>query len=77
MNKPRRKELQKALELLEQARDIIEVAMEEEQEAYDNLPESIQEGDMGYTMDENISDLMTAVDSIDELTEGINGVIDR
>ena len=52
MNKARRKELGKAVELIQQAKELIEQCMDEEQEAYDNLPESLQYGERGMTMEE-------------------------
>jgi tRNA U34 2-thiouridine synthase MnmA/TrmU len=77
MNKPRRKELQKALELLEQARDIIGAVMEEEQDAYDNLPDGIQDGEQGCNMSDNISDLEDVVDELDSQCENIEDIITR
>ena len=77
MNNPRRKELRKALELLEEALSIIEVAWEEEQDSFDNLPEGIQESERGEIIEENASRLEEIADSIggqiDELVEIIEG----
>lgn len=42
MNNERRKRLEKAIDLIEQAKDIIDGVHDDEVEAYDNLPESIQ-----------------------------------
>lgn len=42
MNKIRRKQLQEASELIAKAQGIIESVKDDEQEAHDNLPESIQ-----------------------------------
>lgn len=67
MNKPRRKKLQEALNLLEQARTIIEECADEEQEAFDNLPESIQYGEQGEKMEEMISNMIDAYETIDEI----------
>lgn len=67
MNKPRRKELEKALGFLAQARDIIEQCKDEEQEAFDNLPEGIQYGEQGERMEEFIYILEDAVDTIEEI----------
>ena len=65
MNRIRRKELSKALELLEQAKDIIEACRDEEQEAYDNLPEGIQSSDRGEMMDGYIYEMEDAMESIE------------
>jgi len=64
MNKQRRKDIEKATALLEQAREIIDTVQEGEQESYDNLPESIQDSERGETMYDNIDTLQTASDNI-------------
>ena len=63
MNQQRRERLRKA-------RDEIEAIKDEEQEAYDNLPESLQDGEQGEKMDENIGDL-------DEAISVLYGILDR
>lgn len=78
MNKERRKKLAKALELMQEADAILEeVKEEEEEEAFDNLPESIQDSDRGETMQgyiETIDDtrdyLSDAVDTLADQLEG-------
>lgn len=71
MNKQRRKELEKAVALLAEAREIIEACMDEEQEAFDNMPESIQESERGEQMEEYIYNMETAIDAIEEVETGI------
>lgn len=41
----------------------------EEQEAYDNLPESLQDGDKGIKISEAIDNLDSAYSSIEEVGE--------
>lgn len=74
MNAQRRKMIQKALGLVSEARSILEEALEEEQEAFDNMPESLQYSDRGATMEENIDNLETAVSTLEEV-EGLEDVI--
>lgn len=74
MNIARRKRLAEALTLLESAKDVIEEVMEEEQEAFDNLPESLQGADRGVEMEEYIGDLENAVDSLDDLLDVIGEI---
>ena len=50
MNKQRRKRLEKSYGLIDEAMEIIQDVMDEEQEAYDNLPESFQNGERGEEM---------------------------
>ena len=66
MNKQKRKQLEKSSGLIDEARDIIQGVMEEEQEAYDNLPENFQSGERGGEMTEYIESLEETVGFLDE-----------
>lgn len=73
MNKERRKYLEKCkrdfetiLSLKDELVYDLETIRDEEQEAYDNMPEQFQETDRGYNMQSNI-DLLDAI--IDKLGE--------
>lgn len=77
MNKARRKQLEDLIEQLSVIKESIEAVLEEEQEAFDNLPEGIQESERGEVMQENIDNLQTAADSLEsEVIDYIQGVID-
>lgn len=75
MNARRRKELKKAMELIEQAYSIIETVKEEEIEAYDNLPEGLQNTEQGQRMDEIAFDLEDIVGSLEEHTESLDQIV--
>lgn len=75
MNAARRKELSKAIDLIEQAKEIISAVAEEEREAYDNLPEGLQESEMGEKMNE-IADDLEYID-LDEVVDTIQEIIER
>ena len=82
MNRERRKELSKAIDLLEEAKSKIEEATEkvdackcEEEEAYDCLPESLQDGEKGDTMQENIDGLDEALSNIEDMPATIEEII--
>lgn len=66
MNKARRKQLERALGALSDARSLIEEMKDEEQEAFDNMPESIQTSDRGETMEEIIYKLEDIVSSLED-----------
>lgn len=73
MNKLRRKELSRIIEKLErlealrlEIKDELETVLEEEQEAFDNLPESLQESERGQQMQEYIEAMDGALDALDE-----------
>ena len=58
MNKARRKRLDNVVEELQ-------VILEEEEEAWDNLPENFQYSERGDTMQENIGQIQSAIDEIE------------
>lgn len=72
MNKERRKEIEQATQLLgdisEKVAELIaqiEGIRDAEQEAFDALPESFQEGDRGQTMQEAIDSLENALSELE------------
>lgn len=66
MNKARRTAIKKVFEQLEELMATVEVIRDEEQDAFDNLPESFQSSERGETMEENIDTLDSAYNSIEE-----------
>lgn len=74
MNRARRKRLSDALELIAQAKDILDEVKDEEQEAFDNLPENFQYGERGEQMEEYISDIEEAFDNLEEAEELISDI---
>jgi hypothetical protein len=50
-------------------KDELEAIKDEEQEAYDNLPESMQGGEKGDTMMEGINRLEDAIANLESITE--------
>lgn len=81
MNNARRKDLKKvaqqlalaseklrdAVAILENASTDIEVVAEDEQMAYDNLPENFQESERGETMMDNVDQMTEIAEKIDEV----------
>jgi len=63
MNKDRRKRIGDVLEIL-RAIDL-ESIKDEEQDAFDNMPESLQQGDRGQDAETAISNLEEAINSIE------------
>ena len=75
MNKPRRKELERALELIGRARDIIEACRDDEQDALWNLSESFQESERGEQMQEYIDSMDDSITGIDDAVESLNDIV--
>ena len=66
MNKARRKEIDSVIEALEKAKEQLEVIRDDEQDYFDNMPESFQYAEKGELAEEAISNLDYAIDQIDE-----------
>ena len=71
MNNNRRGRLKRAHELLKSAAAIVEHVKDEEQDSFDNLPESFQDSDNGQRMEEAVSHLEDALSAIEEAGECI------
>lgn len=71
MNKTRRKSIQRIIDQLSTLKEDIDILREEEQEAYDNLPESLQESERGEAMSSAIYNLEDAMEDIDLAIEAL------
>lgn len=69
MNKARRNRIADVQSQLEELKQEIDAILAEEQEAYDNMPESLQECERGQAMQEAIDALESAVSSCEEVDE--------
>ena len=69
MNKQRRKNLASTLDLIEQILSTVEIVKDEEQEAFDNMPENIQCSERGETMEEILLQLEDIYDSIQSVQD--------
>ena len=76
MNDARRKELDRAFGLIEEAKSIVDSVKSEEQDAFDNMPEGFQQGERGQAMEAAISamddvesDLDNAISNIETAKE--------
>lgn len=74
MNKARRKELAQIVAKLEELEALhmeikkeLEAVRDDEQEALDNLPESLQESERGEQMQEYIDAMESALDDLEQL----------
>lgn len=66
MNKDRRDRIAKIKEALEDLRGQIEDLQSEEQEAFDNMPESLQQSDRGQASEAAADALQSTYDAADE-----------
>ena len=84
MNKAQRKELAKIQERIadiqadiQSIREDIESIKEEEDEKYDNLPESLQYGEMGEKLQENSDILDNLMDDLDNADSTLQDVYEN
>ncbi len=68
MNKTTRKEIDDLIAQLESIKEQIGTIRYNEEEKYDNMPESLQESEKGEAMSNAIDNLESAMDSIEEVT---------
>lgn len=76
MNKDRRQTISEALALIERAKSLLETARDDEQDYYDNMPESFQGGDKGEKAQAAIDGLESAIGGLDEAEYGCNDVLE-
>jgi len=76
MNNARRKRLAKISEQLESLKAELEEVKDQEQEAFDNMPGSFQDGEKGermqeiiYTLEGVVGDMENAIENINEAQE--------
>lgn len=72
MNNKRRKEVSKVVDTLTEISNTLSILAEEENEAFDSLPESLQESYRGDDMQEWIERLEGAQGMIDEVIDELS-----
>lgn len=77
MNKQRRKEIQALINSLEEIKYQIEELKEQEEEAFDNLPESIQYSEKGEAMESAIDYLDSAALDIENVTDNLQSATEQ
>lgn len=76
MNKDRRKRLTEITEQLELLKGQLESLRDEEQDAFDAMPESLQGGERGQAMESAVSSMEEVADALDEVVSNIQLAID-
>jgi hypothetical protein len=72
VNKARRKAIEDLRAKLEAIKEELELVQEQEQEAFDNLPESLQGAERGQHMETCIDQLGYAADSIGDAIDNLD-----
>ena len=71
MNKARRKVIEDLKARLEEIKSELEFVQEQEQEAFDNLPESLQGAERGQQMETYIDNMAYAVSNIEDAMDSL------
>ena len=72
MNNTRRKEIQDVLNELADLRSRVDTLHGEEQEAYDNMPESLQQSERGQAAENAASGVGNALSAFDAVASSLN-----
>ncbi len=73
MNNERRKRIDALLEKLDAIGTDIDILLDEEQEAFDSLPESLQDGERGQKMTEAVDQLGEAKSALEDVVTALEG----
>ena len=71
MNDARRKDLKRALSMLESVSQILDKVSEQEQDSIDNLPDSLQCSERCEKMEDAVSSLELAIEDIESASDRI------
>ena len=74
MNKARRAQIVEALVHINEVKEGLETICEEEQEYYDNMPESLQSGEKGSMSEQAIDCLNDAIGSLEDASGQLDAI---
>ena len=74
MNNERRRKIKQAKELLDKANDLINDVINDEDMAFNNLSEGLQQTMRGEQMEENVSEMEEAIDGLEEVIQHLNNL---
>ena len=77
MNKARRTQLRKVYDLISEARALLEELAQEEREALDNTPESLQQGERYEQAEEDCYQLEEHVSALEDMEESLEEICER
>lgn len=72
MNKARRKEIQKAIEKTE---DLVQQIRDDEEDAFNSMPEGLQESENGLVSQEAQENLEAAIDALEEAISYLEDIV--
>lgn len=76
MNSKKRARLERAIPIIEEAKDIVEDVMNDEQDCFDNYPPTIQESVRGMRMEDAIDSMDSAVGELEDAVSSLQNAIE-
>ena len=77
MNKARRNEIQKCIDELEDIKSRLEGVRDDEDDAYNNLPEGLMYSEKGDTMQEYIDDIDSEIGNLEDTISNLQDIVER
>ena len=74
MNKERRKAIAKARDMVAEAWSLMERVRDDEQSAFDSMPESLQQSARGEALEENIQGLEETIEALEVVFDAVDDV---
>jgi hypothetical protein len=74
MNKERREKIKIGIKLFEKAKDTLQEVLDDEQFAFDNMPENLQGSMRGMESEEAIEKLENSIDKIAEVIDELDEI---
>lgn len=75
MNNERRNKLREIIMQMQNIKHLITDVKNQEEYAYDNLPESLQYSDRGYNMEDNIDKIDDIIEQMEDIITEIDDMI--
>lgn len=75
MNKEKRNRLSEANEHIKQAEVIVDNVLNDEQDSYDNIPESLQNSARGEEMEQTITCLEEVLEALSDVSDTLGDII--
>lgn len=74
MNQQRRNAINKIVAELQNQSEALSSVIADEQEAFDNMPEGLQQSDKGQAMEDNLYSLQEQLDSLEEMISNLESM---
>ena len=69
MNNIRRLQIKRIIQLIEQAQSILDEVFDDEQAAFDNMPDNFQQSSKGEQIEDNLDNIQNAMDLIGDVRD--------